>query len=246
MSALKMLPHQPLPLKPVSPEPAQPIALRALLDAGARRLALALTPVQTDQCLDYLALINKWNKVHNLTAIHNPQAMLTHHLLDCLAVVNPLLQRLGTGPLRVLDVGAGAGLPGVVLAITCPQLKVICVDAVAKKAAFVQQAAATLGLPNLSGTHARVEQWRGAPVDVVTSRAFASLADMTRLTAFHVKPPDAGHPAGGYWLAMKGRQPDDEIAALPANVRLLAIEKIQVPDLTAERCIVWLKPQRVT
>lgn len=221
-------------------------ALQVGLASGLQKLGLTLTPAQISQCLDYLALIAKWNKVHNLTAIDQPQDMLTHHLLDCLAVVKPLLGRMGAGPLRVLDVGAGAGLPGVVLAIACPQLDVTCVDAVAKKAAFIQQAAATLGLPNLSGAHARVEQWRGAPVDVVTSRAFASLADMVRLTAFHVKPPDAARPDGGLWMAMKGRQPDDEIAALPASAQVLAVEKIAVPQLDAERCIVWLKPHPVT
>jgi len=219
--------------------------LQAGLESGLQALGLVLTPTQTSQCQDYLALIAKWNKVHNLTAIDQPQDMLTHHVLDCLAVVRPLLARMGTGPLRVLDVGAGAGLPGAVLAIACPQLTVTCVDAVAKKAAFVQQAAATLGLPNLSGAHARVEQWRAAPVDVVTSRAFASLADMVRLTAFHVKPPDAAHPDGGLWMAMKGRQPDDEITALPATAQVLAVEKIEVPQLHAERCIVWLKPRAV-
>lgn len=238
--------RQPLSPEPSLPEPAPHTALRADLQVGLTALGLALSPTQTNQCLDYLALMAKWNKVHNLTAIDKPQDMLTHHLLDCLAVVKPLLQRMGNGALRVLDVGAGAGLPGAVLAIACPQLSVICVDAVAKKAAFVQQAAAVLGLPNLSGAHSRVEQWRGAPVDVVTSRAFAALADMLRLTAFHVKPPEAAQPSGGLWLAMKGRPPDDEIAALPATVQLLEIEKIQVPGLAAERCIVWLKPRPLT
>ncbi|MFM9879841.1 MAG: 16S rRNA (guanine(527)-N(7))-methyltransferase RsmG [Burkholderiaceae bacterium] len=207
-----------------------------VFEAGLKALELPLTDKQVRQCQEFAELIGKWNKIHNLTAIDDPNQMVTHHLLDCLAVVNPLLRRAGLGPLRVLDVGSGAGLPGALIAIACPQMTVICVDAVAKKAAFIQQAAAVLRLTNLSGVHARVEQWRGAPVDVVTSRAFASLSDMVKLTAFHVKPQ------GGLWLAMKGKPPHDELAALPPTAALLGIEPLQVPQLNAERCIIWLQP----
>ena len=155
--------------------------LRSGLEAGLAALALPLNATQIQQLLDFAALLSKWNKVYNLTALRNPQEMLTHHLLDSLAAVPPLLRHLGSLPTaapRLLDVGSGGGLPGVVFAICCPQLDVSCVDTVAKKAAFIQQAAASLRLPNLHGIHARVENLAG-PFDVVSCRAFASLADFT-------------------------------------------------------------------
>ena len=137
-------------------------ALMQPLQAGCAALGLALTAQQMAQLLDFLALLQKWNKVYNLTAVRNPQDMLTHHLLDSLAAVGPLQRHLASLPTDVsappclLDVGSGGGLPGVVFAICCPQLQVSCVDTVAKKAAFIQQAAASLGLRNLRGIHARV------------------------------------------------------------------------------------------
>jgi 16S rRNA (guanine527-N7)-methyltransferase len=140
--------------------------------------------------------------------------------------------------LRLLDVGSGGGLPGVVVAITCPELDVSCVDTVGKKAAFIQQAAATLKLPHLHGVHARVETLRadeGAGFDVIASRAFASLADFTAWSRAALNP-------GGVWMAMKGKDPVDEIAALPADVAVFHVEPLSVPGLDAERCIVWLKP----
>ncbi|HXE21788.1 MAG TPA: 16S rRNA (guanine(527)-N(7))-methyltransferase RsmG [Rhodoferax sp.] len=214
-----------------------PVDLPGALSEGARELGVALGASQADQLLRYLALIRKWNKVYNLTALREPADMLTHHLLDSLAVVAPLRRRTQGQRTRLLDVGSGAGLPGVVLAICCPELMVMCVDTVAKKAAFIQQVAVELKLPNLRGLHARVESLANA-YDVISSRAFASLADFTAWSAGALAP-------GGIWLAMKGRQPDDEIAALPPAVEVFHVEQLSVPGLDAERCIVWLRKKPV-
>jgi 16S rRNA (guanine527-N7)-methyltransferase len=235
------------------------------LQSGLQQLGLDLPAALQTQLLDYMALIQKWTKVYNLTSVRDPAEMLTHHLLDSLAVVAPLRRHLQNRPdalapeqpasptpktFRVLDVGSGAGLPGAVLAIVCPELDVTCVDTVAKKAAFIQQAAATLKLPNLRGVHARVEELKAPPFDVVTSRAFASLADFVNLTKFHVKQPTAAGLAGeaakaygGVWMAMKGKHPADEISALPADVAVFHVEQLTVPGLDAERCLIWMRVQ---
>ncbi len=168
--------------------------LAAGLRAGLEALGLALTEGQQHKLLDYLQLIAKWNKVYNLTAVRDPQDMLVQHLHDSLAVVPPLVRHTGGAALRVLDVGAGAGLPGVVIAICRPELTVDCVDTVAKKAAFVQQVAVSLGLANLKGIHARVEKLAG-PYGLITSRAFASLGDFAAWSAPALAPD-------GVWLAM--------------------------------------------
>jgi 16S rRNA (guanine527-N7)-methyltransferase len=196
------------------------------------QLGLALSPAQQQQLLDYLDLLGKWNKVYNLTAVRDPAQMLTQHLLDCLAVVQPLKARLPALQ-TVLDVGAGGGLPAVVLAVACPQWQVSAVDTVAKKAAFIQTAAHSLGLPNLRGIHARVEDLAEG-YDLVCSRAFASLADFTSWSAAALKP-------GGVWMAMKGRVPDEELAALPPGVRVDEVQLLQVPGLEAQRCVVWMR-----
>ncbi len=212
--------------------------LRDVLLQGAATLGLGLEPLQVDQLLGHLALLQKWGAVYNLTAVRAPQEMLHHHLLDSLAVVAPLRQHLettGAQAAHVLDVGSGAGLPGVVLAICCPALQLQCVDTVAKKAAFIQQAALGLGLPNLKGVHARVEKLDGR-FDVVTSRAFASLVDFTRLSAQLLAP-------GGVWMAMKGKLPEDEMAALDPSVEVFHVEQLRVPGLDAQRCLVWMRPR---
>lgn len=208
------------------------------LRAGIEALGLELSDEQVAKLLSYLDWVAKWNKVYNLTALRDPQEMLTHHLLDSLAAVAPLRRQLaamGLDKPRLLDVGSGAGLPGAVFAIVCPELDVSCVDTVAKKALFIQQIAAALRLPNLHGLHARVEnlkqQW-----DVVSSRAFASLADFTNWS----RQALAGQ---GVWLAMKGKHPADEIAALAPELELFHVEQLQVPGLDAERCIVWIRPK---
>ena len=219
-------------------------ALMQPLQAGCAALGLALTAQQMAQLLDFLALLQKWNKVYNLTAVRNPQDMLTHHLLDSLAAVGPLQRHLrslpadASAPPCLLDVGSGGGLPGVVFAICCPQLQVSCVDTVAKKAAFIQQAAASLGLRNLRGIHARVESLQQS-YDVVSCRAFASLLDFITWSRAALAPQ-------GIWLAMKGQHPQEEMAALPPQVQVLNVEALAVPGLPAQRCIVWMRPTSST
>jgi 16S rRNA (guanine527-N7)-methyltransferase len=210
-----------------------PLDARDALLNGAEALGLTLSDAECQALLDYLALLQKWNEVYNLTAVRRPAEMLTHHLLDSLAVLPPLRRHLAGRAARILDVGSGGGLPGVVLAILEPHLEVTCIDSVGKKAIFIRQVGAELKLPNLGAVHARVEDLRLPPFDVVTSRAFASLADFTRLTR---------HLVGehGVWMAMKGKKPDDEIAALPADYAVFHVEQLTVPGLNAERCLVWL------
>ena len=235
------------------------------LDVACRAMALALAPSQAERLMAYLALLQRWNRVYNLTAVRDGGDMLRQHLFDCLAVLPALRARLAGGPgavmaqgqegdspapvviaqsqcpaVRILDVGSGGGLPGVVLAIMQPDWQVQCVDTVAKKASFIRQVAAELPVPNLLGQHARVETLRAnipaAGFTVVTARAFASLADFTRLTR-HLLAPH------GCWMAMKGRMPDDEIAQLPSDVEVFHVEHLRVPGLDAQRCLVWMRPR---
>ncbi len=206
----------------------------SVLKSGAAELGLSLSDVQFEQLLGYLALIQKWNKVYNLTAVRDPQEMLTHHLLDSLTAVAPLLRHTGGQPAKVLDVGSGGGLPGIVLAICRPELEVSCVDTVGKKAAFIQQVAASLKLPNLRGIHARVESLSG-PFDVICCRAFASLPDFVNWSRGALAEQ-------GVWMAMKARHPQAEIDGLPADVQVFHVEPLAVPGLDAERCMVWMRP----
>ena len=218
--------------------------LESELRAGARTLGLDLSDAQVDQLLAYQDLIQKWTKVYNLTAVRDPAEMLTHHLLDSLAVVLPLQKQMVAmreagvlavdASVRLLDVGSGAGLPGAVIAICCPDVTVHCVDTVAKKAAFIQQVAASLKLSNLRGIHARVENLTDT-YQVVSSRAFASLLDFVTWSRKCLVEQ-------GVWMAMKGKHPSDEIAALPAGVQVFHVEPLVVPGLDAERCILWLRP----
>jgi 16S rRNA (guanine527-N7)-methyltransferase len=205
-----------------------------VLRSGAAELGLSLSDAQFEQLLGYLALIQKWNKVYNLTAVRDPQEMLTHHLLDSLTAIAPLVRHTRGQPAKVLDVGSGGGLPGIVLAICRPELDVSCVDTVGKKAAFIQQVAASLKLPNLRGIHARVETLTG-PFDVVCSRAFASLPDFVSWSRGSLAEQ-------GVWMAMKGKHPQAEIEGLPADVQVFHVEPLTVPGLDVERCMVWMRP----
>ena len=213
--------------------------LRPQLEAGVQSLKLDLSAAQIDLLMNFMDLLQKWNKVYNLTSVRDPQEMLTHHLLDSLAAVPALLRHVNTLPveegkrLPLLDVGSGGGLPGVVFAICCPQIDVNCVDTVGKKAAFIQQVAASLRLPNLHGIHDRVENLKTL-YPVISCRAFASLVDFTTWSR---KALDEN----GIWFAMKGKHPDDEIAALPAGVQVFHVEQLEVPGLDAERCVIWLR-----
>ena len=205
----------------------------AILRQGAEAMGLNLTDGQTTKLLAYGDLILKWNKVYNLTALRDPAQVLTHHLLDSLSIIAPL-QRQCPEASRLLDVGSGAGLPGAVIAIMRPELSVSCVDAVAKKAAFIRQVSAELGLPNLNGMHTRVETMGGS-YDVISSRAFASLADFFSGSQQLLAP-------GAVWMAMKGKLPTDEIAELGAGkVDVFHVEQLTVPGLDAERCVVWAR-----
>ncbi|MFC5608571.1 16S rRNA (guanine(527)-N(7))-methyltransferase RsmG [Variovorax soli] len=205
----------------------------AILRQGAEAMGLNLSDGQTAKLLAYGDLILKWNKVYNLTALRDPAQVLTHHLLDSLSIIAPL-QRQCPQASRLLDVGSGAGLPGAVIAIMRPELSVSCVDAVAKKAAFIRQVSAELGLPNLNGMHTRVETMGGS-YDVISSRAFASLADFFSGSQQLLAP-------GGIWMAMKGKLPSDEIAQLGAGtVDVFHVEQLTVPGLDAERCVVWAR-----
>jgi 16S rRNA (guanine527-N7)-methyltransferase len=235
----------------------------------AAQLAVRLDGLQVELLVGYLALIQKWNRVYNLTAVREPSQMLTHHIFDSLAVVAPLRNRLRasrrsgslssmergqdlsveTESTTLLDVGSGAGLPGVVLAICCPELRVTCVDAVAKKIAFIQQVAVELKLSNLRSLHARVETMgkagdgtspqSDATYDIVCSRAFASLSDFALLTQGALAP-------SGHWMALKGKTPDEEIAALDDGLaEVFHVERLLVPELAADRCIVWMQKRGV-
>ena len=203
------------------------------IDALCAALGLSPRPAHTQALMKYLDLLQHWNATYNLTAVRERAAMLTQHLADCLTVVRSVERQVPQG--RVLDVGSGGGLPGVVLAIMLPELEVTCVDAVGKKAAFVRQVAGTLGLQNLRAAHARVETLRELPFQLITSRAFASLADFTHLSCALLAP-------GGCWVAMKGKRPEGEIAALPTGIEVFHVEPLAVPGLEAERCLVWMRP----
>ena len=211
------------------------IELKLALAEGISALGLSMSEGVQEQLLDYMALIQKWNKVYNLTALRDPREILTHHLLDSLSAIGPLMRQAASfdEAFSFLDVGSGGGLPGVVIAICCPKVKVTCVDTVSKKAAFVQQVAASLKLVNLKGLHARVETLTG-PFDVIGSRAFASLPDFINWSSGALAPK-------GIWMAMKGKLPVEEMAALPPTAQVFHVEQLQVPGLDAERCMIWMK-----
>ena len=206
--------------------------------AAAEALGLPLKQAQIEAMGRYLTLLRRWNATYNLTAVRVPQAMLSQHLADCLAAV-AALNRRGVLPVgaRILDAGSGGGLPGVLIALLHPEWSVTCIDAVGKKVAFVRQVAGTLALANLAAAHARLETWCAGTFDLVTARAFASLADLTRLTE-----PLLAH--GGCWMAMKGQVPAGEIAELPPDIDVFHVEQLNVPGLDAQRCLVWMRRRR--
>ena len=192
---------------------------------------------QIEALLRYLELLQRWNAVYNLTAVREPAHMLTLHLADSLSLL-PALDRRETpqetpqGTRRVLDVGSGGGLPGMVLAIMRPRWQLVLVDAVQKKCAFLRQVAATLQLRNVEVVHGRVEQLRLPGFDCITSRAVGELAELVRISE-HVLL------AGGSWAAMKGGVPEAELQGLPPEIAH-DIEILDVPGLQAQRCVVWM------
>lgn len=182
-----------------------------------------------DPLLAFLHLLEKWNAAYNLTAVREPEKMVTHHLLDSLAVIQHL-----RGP-RIVDVGAGAGIPGIPLALACPEFEFVLLDSNAKKTRFITQAINELGLTNVGVARARAEDYRPAQLfDTVISRAFASLAEMLEMTQ-HLGAPL------GVFVAMKGSYPQDELAAVPASFRIESVEPVQVPQLDAQRHVVLIR-----
>lgn len=231
---------------------------REIIERGATELGVDLKADASERLVDYLGLLERWGRVHNLSAIEPGLQAVQHHLLDSLSVV-PALDRHRPQGGVLLDVGSGAGLPGVVIAVVRPQWQVITVDSVEKKASFVAQVAIELGLRQIEALHGRVEalgdpaalptlatrRWAQlAPqgADVVVSRAFASLADFTLLTSRCLA-------TDGVWLAMKGRHPEAELAELAdardfrgRSIDVFHVEPLKVPGLEAERCLIWMRP----
>ena len=225
--------NRPAPTPAGAAVPADAAELGAIFSA----LGLPPQPAQLAMLSGYLDLLQRWNATYNLTAVRERSAMLSQHLADCLALIGPLQRHRSAG--RLLDVGSGGGLPGVVVAALLPQMDVTCVDAVGKKVAFVRQVAGALQLNNLHAAHARVEDLKLAPFDLITSRAFATLELFVRLTEKHLAD-------GGVWLAMKGQTPEDEMAALPPSVEVFHVEQLVVPTLAAQRCLVWMRRRQPT
>lgn len=210
-------------------------SLAPLLDSALDRLRLALSLEQRGQLLRYLALLAHWNKTYNLTSVREPRAMLSQHVLDCLSTIEPLRRETAMrSGRRLLDVGSGAGLPGIVVAIAAPEFQVTCVDSVGKKTAFIAQAAGILKLANVEAVHGRVEAMGEPPFDVIASRAFSAVSTFVANTRKLLAP-------GGTWMAMKGQNPAAELALLDSAAFLFHVEPLVVPDLEAERCIAWIR-----
>lgn len=206
---------------------------------ASQLLDLDLTLEQIRTLHVYLQQLGRWNKTYNLTALRDPELMLVQHIFDSLAVV-PAVQTLANKrkaeEFKIVDVGSGGGLPGIVLAVISSTWNVHCVDAVEKKMAFVRQMSAVLKLKNLYAHHTRIEQAECFEADLIISRAFASLVDFVNLSAKHLKTT-------GQIIAMKAKYPAEEISILEAETdwRVSSIEELIVPELSAERCLVYLK-----
>ena len=204
-------------------------SLAKQLKEGIAALKLPLSPAQCTSLLNYVQLLSKWNEVYNLTAVRDPSEMVSHHLLDSLAVI-PYIK----GP-HVLDVGTGAGLPGIPLAIALPATDFMLLDSVAKKTRFVLQAAGELGLSNVMVKTRRVEKFQPAQLfDTVISRAFSSIAEFVTMAGPLCRP-------GGVLLAMKGRYPEEELKALPQDYQLREVARLAVPGLDEERHVACLE-----
>lgn len=211
--------------------------LQAKLAAGLGEMGLQLTQQQQQKLLEYVALIYKWNQVHNLTAVRDPLEMVTLHILDSLSLL-PFLNGLFVDGKRLLDVGAGAGLPSIPLAICLPELQVTAIDAVQKKVSFMRQAKAQLGLNNFQVIHGRIEQQKVPSKDMpekfelITSRAFSEIGLFVKLTKHLLAE-------GGQWLAMKGVIPQHEFEK--SGIQPTEIKVLKVAGLDAERHLIVLK-----
>lgn len=206
-------------------------SIEAFLQHTLRALELDFSDRQQQQLLDYTALLLRWNRVFNLTAVRDLEGIARLHLADCLAAL-PAFRR--AAPRRILDVGSGGGLPGIVLAIGLPETDIHLIDTVQKKCAFLRQTCGSLGLQRVTVHQARVESLQDAEgFDCITSRAFSDLPLLVRSTA-HLRA------SSGRWCAMKGQVPENEIAALPQGISA-QIDALRVPGLDAQRCLVWLQ-----
>lgn len=201
------------------------------LQEGLQSMGLSLTTAQQLLLLEYVALLKKWNSTYNLTALRDEHTMISHHVLDSLTLL-PYIQHAQT----LMDVGSGGGMPGIPTAICRPDLQITLLDANTKKTSFLQQAVIELGLHNVSVASGRVEAMHDKKVDVVTSRAFAELADFISLTKHLLNE-------NGYWAAMKGVYPYEELEHVPAAVVVEKVDKLTVPMLNAERHMVIMRPQ---
>ena len=208
------------------------MSLAAQLAEGVAELGLKLPPRAEPRLLDYLALLQKWNRTYNLTAVREPSKMVAQHLLDCLAVAPHVTAR------TIVDVGSGAGLPGIPLALALPQASVTLLESSHKKAAFLQQAKIELKLDNVAVACERVQAWQpGAAFEMVISRAFSDLAEFVTLAGRHVAP-------GGRLAAMKGIYPHEEVTQLPAGWRLQEAIALTVPGLRAQRHLLLIGQER--
>ncbi len=206
--------------------------LTAVLNDGIDAMDLPLWAAQREQLMDYLALMAKWNGVYNLTSLRDPMQMVTHHLLDSLAAVSAF-----EGAKNVLDVGAGGGLPGIVLAIARPDMQVSLIDTVHKKTAFLTQVKAELGLKNVTVYTMKVQDLKAGPFDVITSRAFADLSDFVNWSGHLLQE-------GGRFIALKGTAPADEQERLPGEWKVRELRPIKVPKMEAERHLVFIEKSK--
>mgnify|MGYP003582387317 CR=1 FL=1 len=202
------------------------------LQEGLQQMGITLSTAQQLMLLEYVSLLQKWNSTYNLTALRNPSQMISHHILDSLTLL-PYVQDAKT----LMDVGSGGGMPGIPTAICRPDLQITLLDSNTKKTTFLQQAVIELGLHNVTVASGRVEAMHDKNVDVVTSRAFAELADFISLTKHLLNE-------SGYWAAMKGVYPYEELAHLPTGIEVTAVDRLEVPMLGAERHMVVMRPVR--
>ena len=213
---------------------------RKILESALLHWELTLSERQKQQLLDYLSLLHRWNQVYNISGHRQIEQMFKLHVLDSLSIIKPLQHHLTnfqpvnlSTRLKILDVGSGAGLPGIILAICFPMYDFVCVDAVAKKTAFLQQVKIQLQLSNTQIIHTRIENHHST-YQIITSRAFSSLQLFTQLTNHCIDER-------GCWFAMKGKFPASEIEELGTNLEVFHVEQLAIPDLNAERCLVWIK-----
>ena len=202
------------------------------LQQGLQVLGLSLSTAQQLLLLEYVALLKKWNSTYNLTALRDEATMISHHVLDSLTLL-PYIENAQT----LMDVGSGGGMPGIPTAICRPDLQITLLDSNTKKTTFLQQAVIELGLNNVTVASGRVEAMHDKKVDVVTSRAFAELGDFIALTKHLLNK-------NGYWAAMKGVYPYEELEHVPSGIEVINVDKIDVPMLHAERHMVLMRPKQ--